>query len=180
MLLNDDWLQLTFIYQGQRFVYSRVGARIGDDVSGLEDGGNKRADNQLIRIVADDGRELLVLEALISQDRVQYYQAFIERLAYLFFFLMLILLFFIAWGQSVFVTRPLSKLSRAVSRISEGDFELDLKCCRKDEIGALAKQFSIMSKRLKEHRASLPNEWSEVRNIFDNAQSAIVTVNLVG
>lgn len=47
------------------------------------------------------------------------------------------------------ISLPLKKLEKATALIAEGQFDLDFKMDRKDEIGSLAQAFSVMAERLK-------------------------------
>ncbi len=47
------------------------------------------------------------------------------------------------------ISLPLRKLEKATALIAEGQFDLDFKMDRKDEIGSLAQAFSVMAERLK-------------------------------
>lgn len=47
------------------------------------------------------------------------------------------------------ISRPLRRLEKATAEIAEGKFDYDVRLNRNDEIGSLARAFSVMAKRLK-------------------------------
>jgi signal transduction histidine kinase len=52
---------------------------------------------------------------------------------------------FLAWKMSRNITRPLNQLTTAVSAISNGDYKVEIDVNRRDELGKLARAFSLMS-----------------------------------
>jgi len=64
------------------------------------------------------------------------------------------------------LTKPLRKLVKATHQIGQGDFDLELpRVKRRDEIGVLAKSFSVMLDQLKEHLRTLEQTISEKEKI---------------
>jgi len=64
------------------------------------------------------------------------------------------------------LTQPLRKLVKATHQIGQGDFELELpKVKRRDEIGVLAKSFSLMLEQIKVHIKTLQKTTSEKEKI---------------
>lgn len=64
------------------------------------------------------------------------------------------------------LTNPLRKLVKATHQIGHGDFDLELpRVKRKDEIGVLAKSFSVMLEQLKEHIKTLQKTTAEKEKI---------------
>ena len=64
------------------------------------------------------------------------------------------------------LTKPLRKLVKATHQIGQGDFDLELpRVKRRDEIGVLAKSFSVMLEQLKEHIRTLQQTTSEKEKI---------------
>ncbi|MBN1197778.1 MAG: SpoIIE family protein phosphatase, partial [Bacteroidales bacterium] len=64
------------------------------------------------------------------------------------------------------LTNPLRKLVKATHQIGQGDFDLELpRVKRKDEIGVLAKSFSVMLEQLKEHIKTLQQTTAEKEKI---------------
>ncbi len=78
----------------------------------------------------------------------------------------MILLFLI----NIIVSRPLKLLLDSVNRISYGDLDHEVPVERADEIGVLAKDFNLMTKRLKSSASNLAC-------IVDCMPSAIITVD---
>lgn len=64
------------------------------------------------------------------------------------------------------LTKPLRKLVKATHQIGQGDFDLELpRVKRRDEIGVLAKSFSLMLEQLKEHIRTLQKTTAEKEKI---------------
>jgi len=64
------------------------------------------------------------------------------------------------------LTKPLRKLVKATHQIGQGDFDLELpRVRRRDEIGVLAKSFSVMLDQLKEHITTLQHTTAEKEKI---------------
>jgi two-component system, NtrC family, sensor kinase len=59
----------------------------------------------------------------------------------------------LAIGRSI--ARPLAELQAGTARLAAGDLEAQLALDRRDEFGALARQFNAMTAALKEHQAQL-------------------------
>ncbi|MHB1296905.1 MAG: sensor histidine kinase [Gemmatimonadaceae bacterium] len=60
-----------------------------------------------------------------------------------------------AWWMSRSITRPLTQLTDAASRIAQGDYALNVSVQRADELGKLASAFSSMSEQLRQSRDEL-------------------------
>ncbi len=63
-----------------------------------------------------------------------------------FFIILLIIIFFL----DIFISRPVSKLSRAAMRLADGDFDSKLPFSGKDEVGALVGSFDSMRWAIRE------------------------------
>ncbi len=68
-----------------------------------------------------------------------------------------ILAFVLAWSFSYSITKPIAGLAEASSRMATGDFEVEMKSNRKDEIGKLVNSFNTMAEDLKDYREKLIN-----------------------
>lgn len=68
-----------------------------------------------------------------------------------------ILTFAMAWVFSYKITKPISELAEASSRLATGDFEVEMAAGSRDEIGKLVDSFNMMAVDLKEYRDKLVN-----------------------
>lgn len=85
------------------------------------------------------------------------------------FFLSLILIFIF----TTFLVRPIKRLTKATRKIASGNYNLQIRTNRSDEIGALAKDFGLMAKslqRLDEMRQEF------VSNVSHEIQSPLTSI----
>ncbi len=68
-----------------------------------------------------------------------------------------ILALVLAWSFANKITNPIVELADIASRLSIGDFEVDIQSSRKDEIGKLVNSFNSMAADLKDYRDKLVN-----------------------
>ncbi|MBB1488011.1 ATP-binding protein [Oceanospirillum sediminis] len=122
----------------------------------------------------------LVISVLIDKQQILIERERIETTIHAVIGAMLFVLCLIAWFQSVLITRPIKALSDAAIEMARGNFELDIRSARSDELGVLTKSFLSMKDSIRDYRQRLVGDWKQVQNVFENAQSAIVTVNIVG
>jgi two-component system sensor histidine kinase CpxA len=76
------------------------------------------------------------------------------------------------------LTRPLSRLERAASRLAQGHFEtadIDTVASRKDEIGTLAKEFSHMAARL---HSALESQQRLLRDVSHELRSPLTRLQV--
>lgn len=73
-----------------------------------------------------------------------------------------------------YVVNPIKKLQKATKQIADGNFEFELNINRKDEIGALAHDFSKMSKQL-QRLDDMRQEF--VSNVSHEIQSPLTSMN---
>ncbi|WP_059105026.1 HAMP domain-containing sensor histidine kinase [Shouchella shacheensis] len=71
------------------------------------------------------------------------------------------------------IVKPVTSLTEATKKISDGSFDIDLNVRRKDEIGQLAKHFTSMSKDLRQLEA-MRQEF--VSNVSHEIQSPLSTI----
>ncbi|MDX1319889.1 MAG: ATP-binding protein, partial [Oceanospirillum sp.] len=164
---HSDWLQIQIIVDDQVIRYPEK----SPDISIPERG---------VWVRNTETGSPLSIAVLLDKQRLLAQEERISTTIYLFFSLMLVLLFFIAWFQSALITRPIKRLSDAASELAKGNFDFEINSDRKDELGLLGKSFLAMRDSLKGYRQRLISDWRQVQNIFENAQSAIVTVNVLG
>jgi signal transduction histidine kinase len=67
----------------------------------------------------------------------------------------------IAWFMSRTITRPLKQLTATASAMAEGDYSLPVQVNRRDEVGKLARAFSIMKDHIQVAQVNLENKVQE-------------------
>ena len=78
-----------------------------------------------------------------------------------------VIIMFVAYIISKTLTRPLFKMKKEMSKLSQGNFDISLKE-GKDEIGQLSKDFNIMSKELKKRNNELIEMIDSKQLFIDN------------
>jgi signal transduction histidine kinase len=63
----------------------------------------------------------------------------------------------LAWSFASKITNPIAELAELASRMATGDFEVNVKSSRKDEIGKLVNSFDSMAEDLRDYREKLVN-----------------------
>lgn len=82
-----------------------------------------------------------------------------------------ILILFIAYYLSKRITQPIINLTKAIDKVGDGDFNLELKIKSNDEIGVLTESFNNMSIRLKQKTEELEKEkLMRLRAIIDGQE----------
>lgn len=84
----------------------------------------------------------------------------------------------ISLALALSLTRPLNRLERAASRLAQGHFDsrdIDAVALRKDEIGALAKEFGNMAKRL---NAALEGQQRLLRDVSHELRSPLTRLQV--
>lgn len=81
--------------------------------------------------------------------------------------IMLVLIIFIAYIISKTLTKPLFKMKKEMSKLSQGNFDISLKE-GKDEIGLLSHDFNTMSKELKKRNNELVEMIDSKQLFIDN------------
>ncbi|MDY6992979.1 MAG: HAMP domain-containing protein, partial [Pseudomonadota bacterium] len=82
----------------------------------------------------------------------------------------IIVLFWIFKSQ---ITKPLTKLMRATSRVASGDFDIQLDTHRRDEIGHLARLFDKMSHEVNSRETALKQAQEELKSINENLEHIV-------
>lgn len=82
-------------------------------------------------------------------------------------FIMSIIIMFVAYIISKTLTRPLFRMKKEMSKLSQGNFDISLKE-GKDEIGQLSKDFNIMSKELQKRNNELVEMIDSKQLFIDN------------
>lgn len=84
----------------------------------------------------------------------------------------------ISLALALSLTRPLNRLERAATRLAQGHFDsrdIDAVALRKDEIGALAKEFGSMAKRL---NAALEGQQRLLRDVSHELRSPLTRLQV--
>jgi two-component system sensor histidine kinase CpxA len=84
----------------------------------------------------------------------------------------------ISLALALSLTRPLNRLERAATRLAQGHFDsqdIDAVAMRKDEIGALAKEFSNMAKRL---NAAIAGQQRLLRDVSHELRSPLTRLQV--
>lgn len=82
-----------------------------------------------------------------------------------------IMILFIAYYLSKRITQPIQNLTKAIDKVGDGDFNLELKIKSNDEIGVLTESFNKMSIRLKQKTEELEKEkLMRLRAIIDGQE----------
>ena len=79
--------------------------------------------------------------------------------------ILLLLIAYIGWNLSTYLTRPIHQLSKGVQQIATGNLEGQLDIHTGDEIESLAISFNAMTKELKQHIAKLQQITAEKQRI---------------
>ncbi|HHM04177.1 MAG TPA: PAS domain S-box protein [Gammaproteobacteria bacterium] len=119
------------------------------------------------------------LQALLAEARRQGVGVAVTEL-------LLSALFSLAFGT--YLTRSLRRLTRASTRIAEGEYGVQIEVSGRDEIAATARAFNVMSaqiavmyrdmeRQVAERTAQLSRSEARLRAILDNMGEGVVTVN---
>ncbi len=119
----------------------------------------------------------------------------IRKAATIAFIASLILAILLSIVFSIYLTKPISLLTKATQKITDGNFEATVMVNRNDELGLLAESFNLMTLDLKKSHETLRNYNleleekvrqrtleitqinKEVREILDNISQAIFTID---
>jgi HAMP domain-containing protein len=69
--------------------------------------------------------------------------------------------------------RPIHRLTRAVEKVREGNFDIQTEVKSNDEIGTLATAFNQMSNKLKDYYASLLSRTTELEELKNNLEKTV-------
>lgn len=126
--------------------------------------------------------QLAVVSVVSSELAFQAVRILIVR-SILFFILLISVSVIISLLASKNLTQDLKSLTRATRRVSEGDFDLQLKVNSKDEVGQLAQSFNAMAGEISRllsqtaEKARMENELKTAKTVQDTlfpASSAVI------
>jgi len=93
-----------------------------------------------------------------------------------------VLIFILAWFMTSRITKPITKLTKAVKEVSEGNYEGVIKVHGKDEVAVLSKEFVNMKDKIKEQIETIKLEKEKVeklekgrRNFFNGVTHELKT-----
>ncbi|HEX5804493.1 MAG TPA: diguanylate cyclase [Azospira sp.] len=78
------------------------------------------------------------------------------------------------------IVRPIESVTRALARISSGDFTHNVTVQGNDEIGNLAAGFNAMTSELRSTYDSMQREGDKLRTIVEGAQTAVIATDSSG
>jgi methyl-accepting chemotaxis protein len=74
---------------------------------------------------------------------------------------------------SIIITRPLKRLTNAAKQITKGDFDINIKCKSKDEIGFLSNSFVEMSREIKQNFAEIEEKNREIKDYNEHLEDMV-------
>ncbi|MEE9153877.1 MAG: ATP-binding protein, partial [candidate division NC10 bacterium] len=80
----------------------------------------------------------------------------------------------VAMGLGTLILRPIRRLTREVDRIGRGDFEIDARRGRGDEIGELTSQLQLLGQQLQADRLKMLGEKAQLQQVVDHLEDAII------
>lgn len=163
------------VYVGDRKFYETVAGRLPEYRGGETESeksmfleGESHALIRQIDYYADDGsKATLFLITDINHLLPQWRRTLVETLIALFLALVITTVIVVTWLYRSIV-RPLTELSRAANRISEGNLEGEVKVGKKDEIGQLQQDFESMRQHLKQLSEQQLRYQQEAREMIAN------------
>lgn len=137
--------------------------------------------------IVDDGRQIGQLYLGFSLEAVRGEIAKSQRAIALMSFITIIVGMGAAFGISVIVVSPLSRMAKTVDQIAKGDLTQRAAISSKDEVGYLAGSFNLMVNNLeaeinerKRAEEALAVEKAHLERLFEGAQEAIVMTDCDG
>ena len=77
-------------------------------------------------------------------------------------------------GLGTLILKPIRRLTREVDRIGRGDFEIDARRGRGDEIGELTSQLQLLGQQLQADRLKMLGEKAQLQQVVDHLEDAII------
>lgn len=101
----------------------------------------------------------------------------LDRIFILSGLLACVLSFFLIFGISKVVTRPLRRLTSTAEKLSQGELDVLADASSNDEVGYLAHTFNRMAKRLQKQIRQLSEERDRLEAIFANMAEGIILLD---
>jgi nitrogen fixation/metabolism regulation signal transduction histidine kinase len=112
----------------------------------------------------------LVLITLSQPEVTRAAEQFLYRMAGIGVVLVVAGIFF-AWLIGRSITQPLNKLTRAAEAIAKGNYDLQLRIRRRDELGKLANAFNTMTLTRKKYEEDLRFLGEQLRQLATHLQN---------
>ena len=86
----------------------------------------------------------------------------------------------IALGLARRISRPIQLLSRGVAELGSGNFEHVIELKSKDEMGAFAAAFNVMTRNLRDMMQRIEQRNRDMSRVLDNVSEGLVTIDTAG
>ncbi len=179
----DEQAILTHIKDAQRKFQSAVFA-YGREVSGGYYGASAKEMRQLALAAADEIADISRMAAAeINNSIAENNKNILERIQQLNQTLIpiliagILLVFFVALGMTLAISKPTKMLSEAMYKAAGGDLSYRLKAVSKDEIGRLAGAFNKMMDELQDAKNKLIETNMLVNKITDGIDEGIMLID---
>ena len=93
---------------------------------------------------------------------------------------MLIIFILLAWQFASHIIKPLSELAKASEKVSDGDYDVELKYKGRDEVGTLTKSFKSLISHLKAYISDLNNLNKQLQEDNLSLEAATIRDSLTG
>ncbi|MFH0887029.1 MAG: ATP-binding protein [bacterium] len=100
-----------------------------------------------------------------------------KRYVFMTAFIVILLVLLINYLCLKILTRPITQISVAAKKISEGDFSGKLDITSPDEIGELAKAFNMMSDKLSTNLLGMVRRENELKSILNSMTEGVLAVD---
>lgn len=99
---------------------------------------------------------------VISAYQDKKFNHFMRQWLFVLVVLALLLTLLLSWPIAVYFTRPIRALNQATEQLTRGDYQVEIKTLRRDELGLLAKNFNQLSRTLQANTHSMNNLFADI------------------
>ncbi len=99
---------------------------------------------------------------IISAYQDKNFNYFMRQWLFILVGLALLLTLVLSWPIAVYFTRPIRILNKATEQLTRGDYQVQIKTQRRDELGLLAKNFNQLSRTLEANTHSMNNLFADI------------------
>ena len=99
---------------------------------------------------------------VISVYQDKKFNHYMQQWLFILVALALLLTLLLSWPIAVYFTRPIRALNEATEQLTRGDYEVQIKTKRRDELGLLAKNFNQLSQTLQANTHSMNNLFTDI------------------